>query len=285
METRAEKTDPAPPELRQWDQAAAGWNAHTQLIREWLRLATDAMLTCANISPGMRVLDVAAGAGDQTLDIAGRVGPDGSVLATDFSPAILAYAATRASEAGLHTIETCVANAEDLPMGDACFDAAICRLGLMLMRQPHLALSEIRRVLKPGARLAALVFSDLDHNPCLGVMMRVASARAGLPQTDPYRPASLFSLGKPGALTELLSSAGFSHVVTTRLAAPMVLPSTRHYLDFVRDSGAPVVAMLAHLDQAARRAAWAEIEDQLNVFSTPTGWSGPNELILATGVL
>ena len=52
---------------KQWDQAAAGWNEHTPQIRAWLRQATEAMLDMAGVAPGARVLDVAAGAGDQTL--------------------------------------------------------------------------------------------------------------------------------------------------------------------------------------------------------------------------
>ena len=67
----------------QWEKAAQGWNDHTPQVRAWLRSATDAMLDMAGIKPGSRVLDVAAGAGDQTLDIAKRVGPQGFVLATD----------------------------------------------------------------------------------------------------------------------------------------------------------------------------------------------------------
>ena len=56
----------------QWDKSAAGWNAHAPQIRAWLATATEAMLDRAGIGPGVRVLDVAAGSGDQTLDIARR---------------------------------------------------------------------------------------------------------------------------------------------------------------------------------------------------------------------
>ena len=57
----------------QWDDAAAGWNRHGPKLRNWLGGPTDAMLMMAGISVGHTVLDVAAGAGDQTLDIADRV--------------------------------------------------------------------------------------------------------------------------------------------------------------------------------------------------------------------
>jgi len=85
----------------QWDKHAKGWNDHSVQIGDWLRASTDAMLAMADVRPGMRVLDVAAGAGDQTLDIAKRIGPTGSVLATDLSAAILEYAREKAGRAGL----------------------------------------------------------------------------------------------------------------------------------------------------------------------------------------
>ena len=64
----------------QWDAAAAGWDRHGSEIRDWLRMPTDAMLEMACIREGQTVLDVAAGAGDQTLDIAARVGDRKSVV-------------------------------------------------------------------------------------------------------------------------------------------------------------------------------------------------------------
>ena len=82
-----------------WDTAAAGWNQHGPLIHAWLREATHAMLEGARIGLGARVLDVAAGAGDQTLDVACRVGHTGWVLATDVSPGILALAQKNAEAA------------------------------------------------------------------------------------------------------------------------------------------------------------------------------------------
>src|SRR5512136_1611304 len=84
----------------QWEKAAQGWNDHTPQVRAWLREATDAMIDMAGIRRGSHVLDIAAGAGDQTLDIAERVGPEGRVLATDISSAILDFAKANALRAG-----------------------------------------------------------------------------------------------------------------------------------------------------------------------------------------
>jgi len=264
----------------QWEQAAPGWNDHSAQIRTWLRPATDAMLSMAGVRAGMRVLDVAAGAGDQTLDLAQRVGPSGLVLATDFSPAILAYAKSNAARAGHGNVQTLVGDAEQLELPEASFDAAVCRLGLMLLPDPLRALQAMHRSLKPGGGACAMVFSVPQANPCVAILMGAALEHAGLPPADPFQPGSLFSLGKPGLLDELFRAAGFRDIATTKLQAPFRLPSAQAYLDFIRTSASPIQQILARLDPERRRAAWADMEQRLKKFETASGWEGPNELLL-----
>lgn len=266
-----------------WDKSAGGWNSQTRAIHAWLADATAAMLGAAHIKNGMRVLDIAAGAGDQTLAIARRVGPAGHVLATDISEAILQFAKDNAQRAGLPQVETRVCDAEDLNVEEASFDAALARLGLMFCPSPLLALRQIHRALKPGAHAAVLVFSEPQHNPCIGILMSTAIKHAGLPPRDPFQPGSLLSLGKPGLLEVLFRQAGYADVTTSRISAPFRLPSAQDYLSFVRTSASPIVQMLAKLDPQAQEAAWAEMEDRLHAFQTPAGWEGPNELLLAAG--
>jgi ubiquinone/menaquinone biosynthesis C-methylase UbiE len=113
------------------------------------------------------VLDVAAGAGDQTLDVAARVGPQGHVLATDLSPDILQFAAQQAAAAGYRNVETRVSDGEKLQIEDAQFDAVVCRLGLMLFGDPLQGLREMARVLKPGGGVCTIVFGAPQANPCV----------------------------------------------------------------------------------------------------------------------
>jgi SAM-dependent methyltransferase len=267
----------------QWDKAASGWNDHTPQIRAWLRTATDAMLEMAGVQPGARVLDVAAGAGDQALDAAARVGPQGSVLATDLSPAILALAKANAAQAGYANVQVRVADGEALPVEDASFDAAICRLGLMFFPDPAQGLREMHRALKPGGGACTVVFSSPQANPCVTILLQTAFKHAGLPPADPFRPGGLLSLGKPGAIDALFRAAGFRDVASTKMDAPFRLPSARHYLDFVRASASPIQQILGKLEPAAREAAWRDMEARLKVFETESGWEGPNELLLTAG--
>lgn len=267
----------------QWDRSAPGWDAHTPAIREWLAPATAAMLEMAGVREGARVLDVAAGTGDQTLDIARRVGPGGFVLATDLSATMVGLAAQRAARAGISQVATRQADGEALDVEPASFDAVVCRLGLMLFPQPLRALRGMHGALRPGGGICTLVFSRAERNPCVGILMSTALRHAGLPPRDPYQAGALLSLGQPGLADRLFREAGFADVASTVIDAPFRLPSAAHYLQFVRDSASPIQQVLARLSPAAAEAAWAEMEERLAVFATADGWAGPNELLLTAG--
>ncbi len=267
----------------QWDAAAAGWNEHGADIRAWLQQPTDAMCRMAGITTGARVLDVAAGAGDQTLAIARRVGDKGYVLATDLSPAIVALARDNAVCAGFTQVETRVADGEDLDVAESSFDAAVCRLGLMFFPDPLRGLREMHRALRPGGGACTMVFSRPEKNPCVTILMATALKHAGLPALDPFRPGGLLSLGQPGRIDGLFRSAGFSDVATTAVDAVFRLPSVDHYLAFVRSSASPILQILGRLDAEVADAAWREMRERLMPFTTDAGWEGPNELLLTAG--
>ncbi len=241
------------------------------------------MCRMAGVGPGACVLDVAAGAGDQTLALARAVGPRGHVLATDLSPAILALARANAARAGYVHVETRVADGEDLGVPEAFFDAAVCRLGLMFFPDPLRGLREMHRALRPGGGLCTMVFSRPEKNPCVAILLATALKHAGLPPRDPYSPGGLLSLGRPGHIEGLFRSAGFDEVATAAVDAPFRLPSVDHYLAFVRSSASPVLQILGRLEPVAAEAAWCEIRDRLSTFTTPAGWEGPNELLLTAG--
>jgi len=265
-----------------WDDAADGWSRHGAMLSEWLRDATVAMLDAARIGPDSRVLDIAAGAGEQTLDIARRVGTSGHVLATDISARGLELAQDKLRAAGFDRVETRVADAQALDLAGAGFDAAFCRLGLMFCRAPLDALRGIRAALKPAGRFSALVFSGPQANPCIATLVSTALRHAGFPPASPAAPGTLLSLGQTGLLAELLDTAGFADIEVRAVSAPMRLPSCQHYIDFVRTAGLPIIAILAPLSAAAQTEAWQDIAAQLDRFTTPTGWVGPNELLLCS---
>ena len=265
----------------QWKQAAKGWSDAGTVIRPWLHKATQAMLGMAGVTAGSHVLDVAAGAGDQTLDIAERVGPHGYVLATDLSPEILQFAAEQVAAAGHRNVETRVSDGQrTADRGRAGSTSVVCRLGLMFFGDPLQGLREMARVLKPGGAVCTMVFGTPQANPCVATLMSTALRYAGMPPLDPYQPGGLLSLGKPGLIDELFREAGFLEIATTKVAAPFNLPTVKDYMNFMRTSAGPVVQIVKSMDPATAEAAWADMEKALGRYQRPDGWEGPNELLL-----
>ena len=269
--------------LAQWNAAAEGWDAQSPALRAWLSEPTRIMLDLAGVKPGHCVLDIAAEAGDQTMALAERLGPHGRIVATDLSPQLVERLLRNSVRAGLSMVEARVADAQTPLAETDAFDAAICRLGLMLMPEAARCLSAARAALKPSGRFSAMVFAGPEENPCIRMLIATASRHAGVPPRDPFAPSGLLSLGRPGHLDQLFLAAGFRDVSTFQIEAPFRLPSVDDYISFLRVAAAPVKALLSRLAPAEQEAAWADLRQQLAVFEGPQGWSGPNSLLLTTG--
>ena len=211
---------------QQWQDAAEAWHRWGPTIEDWLGPATQRMLDAAGVTTGGRVLDVAAGAGGQSLAAARRVGPTGHVVATDIAPAILAYAAEAATDAGLTNVSTLEADGERLAVADAGFDAVISRVGLIYFPDQQAALAGMRAALRPGGRLAAVVYSTADRNAFFSVPVGIIRRRAQLPPPAPGQPGP-FSLGGPGVAEDALARAGFRDITVDTVPSPLRLPQRR----------------------------------------------------------
>jgi len=267
----------------QWEAAAEAWHRWGPTLRSWLGPATERMLELASVTAGCRVLDVAAGAGDQTIQAAARVGPGGSVLATDISPAILAFAAAEAKRAGHTNVITRAMDGENLDLGDETFDVVISRVGLIYFPDQQKALAEMRRVLVPGGRVAAIVYATPETNGFFSVPVAIVRrhAKLGPPQAGQPGP---FSLGHPGVLARSLREAGFHDVKTETVAAPLRMKAAADCLRFEQESFGALHQMLSSLDPAGRALAWADVGAALREFERePDGFAGPCELIVAVG--
>src|SRR5262245_16302822 len=270
-------------ELRNtWESAAPGWAKWEQAFSADLYAATDALIDMARIRSGMRVLDLACGAGTQTIQAAERVGPNGSVVAVDISPTMLEHVRRSAVEADLRTIETLECAAEDLKETQAPFDASICRLGLMLFPSPHGALNAVQPVLKPGARFAALVFTTPANNPFMAQPMSILLRHAGKSPPAPGQPG-IFALGGDGVLERLMRDGGLGDVKTKITRAPLVLPGASDALQLMQEAAGAYRAVVADLGDAERSRAWGEVHECLRQFEASGGFRTELELIIASG--
>jgi SAM-dependent methyltransferase len=267
----------------QWEAAAGAWHEWSGAIEDWLGAATATMLDDVRLSNGSRVLDVAAGAGGQTLAAARRVGPSGHVLATDISPAILEFAAGEAARAGVGNVETLEADGEDLSaVPDAAYDAAISRVGLIYFPDQHRALTEICRKLRAGGRLSSVVYSTADRNGFFAIPVGIIRRIAGLPAPAPGLPGP-FSLGAPGVAERAYEAAGLIDISVTAVPSPVRLPSAAECVRFERESFGALHQMLSGVDPSERTAAWSEIEEALTQFEGPDGFVGPCEMLVVSG--
>jgi len=269
-------------ELRNtWESAAPGWAKWEHVFTTSLSSATGAMIDMAGIRPGMRVLDLACGAGSQSIEAAKRVGPDGRVVASDISATMLEYVRRNAARAGLQNIETLECAAEGLEGPAACFDASICRLGLMLFPSPRNALAAVRRALKPGARFSALVFTTPAKNPVMAQPMAILLRHAGKPPPAPGQPG-IFALGGEGVLVRLMKDSGFGDVRTEIVRAPFVLPSASDALQLMQEAAGAYRAVVADLSDAEKSKAWSEVYEYLKQFEVIGGFETELELLIGS---
>ncbi len=268
---------------QEWQKTAEGWHTWMPFISSWLRPATELMLDLADVGVGSRVLDLAAGDGDQSFKAAMRVGPTGYVLSTDIAGNFVAFAAQTAREADLLQLEARVMDSERLEVPDASFDAVISRLGIMYF--PHLqqALSEVWRVLKPGGHIAAIVFSTPTRNPFFSIPVSIIRKRAGLTPPPPERPGP-FRLGEPGVLEEAFHNTGFTGVKSHVLAAPVRMASATECLRWRQETSGTLQQMLRSLSGTEIQQVWEEIETELKQYEGAHGLESPCELIIGGGL-
>ncbi len=268
---------------RVWESTAPGWAKWEDVFAQGLAEATDMMLDMAGIDAGMHVLDLACGAGSQSLRTADRVGPQGRVVACDLSATMLGYVREAAARRGLSHIETLECAAEDLPASTGPFDAAISRLGLMLFPAPGQALIAVQRVLKPKARIAALVFTTPSANPFMSKPMQILLRRAGKAPPGAGKPG-IFALGGPGVLQGLLADSGLAEVETRVVPAPLRLASAAQALEMMQQAFGAYRAVVADLDAEARAAAWSEVGEYLMQLEDREGFRTELELMIGAGV-
>lgn len=268
----------------QWQKAAEPWHKWGPTLGAWLGPATEIMLDMARVGPGDRVLDIAAGAGEQSVRAARRVGPKGLVLATDISPNILEYAKAAAEQAGVSNVVTRPLDGENLQgVEDESFDVAVSRVGLIYFPDREKALRETRRVLKAGGRIAAIVYSTAERNTFFSVPVGIIRRRANLPPPLPGQPGP-FSLGAEGALAGAFEKAGFREVETRVIPAPLRLPRASDHVRLMRESFGALHEMISGLAEAEKEATWNEIESALGKYEGPRGFEGECELVVGVGV-
>lgn len=264
------------------DTVAAWRKWHVQLSA-FTRGATEAVLEAAHLKPGMRVLDLASGVGDPAIPIADAVGSTGHVTGSDLGPGMIEFAAELARKKGLGNIDFRVADVEALPFPDNSFDVVSSRFGVMFFTDQVKAFRECRRVLKPGGRVAFVVWGSREQ-PFLGATIGVLLKYVEAPPPDPDAPHA-FMFGERGLLQSKLKAAGFADArEEVRTVKGHWDGTPEEYWQQFTEVAAPFRPLIAKLTPEARKRVESEIFANLRKFADGTGFSMPLEIVIGTGV-
>jgi SAM-dependent methyltransferase len=241
-----------------WNTAAAGWRKWAELIDGRTGHISEGLVEMAGVEPGSRVLDVAAGYGEPSLTAARAAGPEGSVVATDISPEMLAYGRERAAAAGLENIEFMEADASSLDFPAQSFDAAVSRWGIIFEPDGEGAAARIRGFLKPGARMAISSWGEPAQVPMLAIPMMTAMQKLNVPPPPPGTPGPL-SRPTPEALGGLLEGGGFSDIEVREEKVVLEFDSPDEFTTFIREIAPPISNLIAPHPPEVQEETWAAI--------------------------
>jgi SAM-dependent methyltransferase len=264
-----------------WASVAPAWGEHAEYADARGAAITQRMLDVSALQPGERVLELACGPGGLGLAAAERIAPGGEAVLSDVAPEMTSIAAARAAALGLTNVTTVVLDLEDIEQPDHSYDVVLCREGLMLTPDPGRAAREVRRVLRPGGRVALAVWGPRDRNPWLGVVLDTVSAQLGAPVPPPGIPGP-FSLEDADALAALLSAAELSDVVVTEVPAPLRAASFEEWWSRTSALAGPLAKLLATLPEDASTSLRARAREASSAYETPEGLEFPGVTLLAS---
>ena len=259
-----------------WDLAAAEYE---ELWRPQLAVAQSKLLELAAPARGERILDVACGTGLVSFAAAAAVQRDGHVLGVDISGRMVDAAVARGRERGVENVSFERMDAECLAMADASVDLALCSLGLMYLPDPAVALGEMRRVLRPGGRMALAIWGEPTRCGWAAVFPVVAEHVAS--DVCPL----FFQLGKGDALAEACAQAGFTSIAVHRLQTTLQHANEDEACRaaFV---GGPVAMAWNRFSDATRAAARSRYLEGIAEWRQADGrYAMPGEFVIAIATL
>ena len=263
-----------------WRAMAPGWERWRGQLEEALTPVREWLITELRPQPDDTVLELGAGPGDTGFAALALVGERGRLISTDFSPEMVDVARRRGAELGLENVDYRVLDAEQIDLEADSVDVVLCQSGYMLMADPGAALSETRRVLRPGGRLALSVWGAPEHNPWASIGGRLLVESGHLPAPEPGAPG-VFSMASPERTRALLAEAGFTEVRTDEVSVRFAFDDLDAYERWVIDVAGPFAMVVRGLPEPERNELKGQLSQAFAPFATQRGYEIPGAALTA----
>lgn len=241
-----------------WENIAARYD---EFVTPLNTVLAEQALPLAELRPGMRFLDVAAGSGALSIPAA-RLGAH--VVATDIAPTMIERLTARTRAEGLNNLEGLVMDGYALDLDDDTFDVAGSQNGVSLFPDVKRGLAELVRVTKPGGRVLIVAFGALQRAEFLSFLMGAIKAAVpgftGIPMDPPPLP---FQLADPDKLRQELGDAGLTDVRVETITWQMEFTSATHFLDWVPSSNPIGAGLVAGLTEEQKSSVQQVLDGML----------------------
>ena len=225
-----------------WSAAAADYD---ESVTDFTGLYTADLLQRLEPTPSCRILEVAAGPGNVTEQLAKRCA---KVLATDYAPGMIERLRSRMERAGITNVECAVMNGQDLDVEDDSFTRAVSSFGVMLFDDRAAGFSELHRALEPGGIAVVSGWSGPEKMDTFGLFgAAVQKALPDLPQ--PEKPPAIFSLADRGRFAAEMEAAGFGEVQVDAVTHVLEIPTKEEFWELMHGSAPPAKALFAAIGE------------------------------------
>jgi SAM-dependent methyltransferase len=263
-----------------WVAMAPGWERWRAQLEEAMAPVRTWLIRELAPRPGDTVLELSAGAGDTGFAAAAIVGEHGRLISTDFSPDMVEVARRRGAELALENVDYRVMDAERIDLDADSVDGVLCQSGYMLMADPAAALSETRRVLRPGGRLALSVWGAPERNPWASVGGRILVERGHMPPPEPGSPG-IFSMASEERTRALLEGAGLTAVRTEEVAMRWTFGNLDEYERWVTEVAGAFAMVVRGLSADERDALRSQLAEAFVPFAADGGYELPGVALCA----
>jgi ubiquinone/menaquinone biosynthesis C-methylase UbiE len=257
-----------------WQRMARPWERRRQLSWRFTRQVSEWLVDRIDPKPGETLLELAAGTGETGFLAAGRLGPAGRLISSDFAREMVQAAKRVATDLGIANVEFRVLDAEQLELEVASIDGVLCRFSFMLMSDPPRALRETRRVLRPGNGLAFSTWADPGRNPWMTLSARLMIER-GLMEPFSFDGPGMFALADADTIVPLLTAAGFAEIEVEEMELRWRFDGPDELWTFASELQGPVALAIARLDWHERRQVRAALEERAAAFAPISGYELP----------